>query len=631
MQLPVRNLASGNNPFNDFSGGGYFYLDHRDRAVLSTNDRHVLEVAIASGPSFVTTRDVDLSQELASNDGIISVLPDWRGRFWFVTRRGVVGTIDRGSGEVKLRPLSGEGISNSFSVDETGGVFIVSDRALYRFDAGPNGGPTITWRIVYPNSGIHKPSQSDAGSGTTPDLMGNELVAITDNADPMNVQVYRRAADLNPPPGKKKRKKKRKRRAAIILSAATNTAAGSTATTSAASTAARSKKKRKKKRKRQAAAAARQVCSVPVFRPGASATDNSLITTNKAIVVENNYGYTGIGSTMNGAVTEPGLIRIDVVKKDAKAKKRKKRKKKRKRHTTNILSAATKTAAGSTATNAAATAARSKKKRKKRRKGETAYTCRTAWTSSERAPSVVPKLSLANGLVYAYTKPPRADDVDAWFLTALDFRSGRTVFSRLAGSGFGYNNNYAPVTLGPDGTAYVGVLGGLVAFPVGFRDRGLRLRHGPAAPGRLVGEAAGRRARAGPDRGAAAGRPQPRQPVGPGPGRARDQATSPAALPRPGEPLADSRPRPPALRAQPDPDPPRLGRRRRPGGGGRGPGSRAVGVRLSRGRALMGRAPARTQRGRPTGETVPGRAGGPLRWSRDAPSTSAFRAGHGCG
>jgi hypothetical protein len=33
-----------------------------------------------------------------------------------------------------------------------------------------------------------------------------------------------------------------------------------------------------------------------------------------------------------------------------------------------------------------------------------------------------------------------------------------------AGSGIGYNNNYAPVTLGPDGTAYVGTLGGLVAL-----------------------------------------------------------------------------------------------------------------------------------------------------------------------
>ena len=27
-----------------------------------------------------------------------------------------------------------------------------------------------------------------------------------------------------------------------------------------------------------------------------------------------------------------------------------------------------------------------------------------------------------------------------------------------------FNNNYAPVTIAPDGTAYVGVLGGLVAL-----------------------------------------------------------------------------------------------------------------------------------------------------------------------
>lgn len=34
-------------------------------------------------------------------------------------------------------------------------------------------------------------------------------------------------------------------------------------------------------------------------------------------------------------------------------------------------------------------------------------------------------------------------------------------------TGLGYDNNYAPVTLGPDGTAYVGVpgaLGGLVSI-----------------------------------------------------------------------------------------------------------------------------------------------------------------------
>ena len=60
------------------------------------------------------------------------------------------------------------------------------------------------------------------------------------------------------------------------------------------------------------------------------------------------------------------------------------------------------------------------------------------------------------------TKSPRSDLQNPWYLTAIDWRTGRTVFSQLAGEDLGFNNNYAPVTLGPDGAAYVGVLGGLV-------------------------------------------------------------------------------------------------------------------------------------------------------------------------
>ena len=355
MPLPARNPLSGPNPLMDFSGGGYFYLDHQDRAVLPTNDRHLLEVAVTAGPSFTVTRDYDLSGVVPVDDGIVSVLPDWSGgpdgtsRFWFVSRDGIVGTVDRASGAIRSLRLAGEGISNSFAVDETAGVFVVSDRALYRFDAGPDGGPQVSWRELYPNSGIHKPGQSDAGSGTTPTLMGTGWVAITDNADPMDVLVYKRARSVT---------------------------------------------------------GSRLVCSEPVFQQGASATDQSLIGTDRSLIAENNFGYSGISATMNGGVTEPGLTRVDV------------------------------------------------------RNGR----CRTVWTSNERAPSVVPKLSLANGLVYTYTKPPRDDDVDAWYLTALDFRTGRTVYRRLAGTGFGHNNHYAPVTLGGDGRAYVGVLGGIVAF-----------------------------------------------------------------------------------------------------------------------------------------------------------------------
>ncbi|HET9120483.1 MAG TPA: hypothetical protein VFN72_08105 [Solirubrobacterales bacterium] len=376
LPLPPRNVNPGGNPFTDFSGGGYFYLDQRNRAVLPTNDRHILVVSTTSAPGFGVDADYDLSNVVPPGEGIVSVLPDWSGRLWFVTRQGIVGTIDRGSGKVRTKRLSGEGISNSFAVDETGGVYIVSDKALYRFDANSKGGPRVSWRIVYPNSGIHKPGQSDAGSGTTPTLMGGKWVAITDNADPMNVEVYRRALRLK---GKKKGKGKAK---------------------------------------------ARRVCSAPVFAQGASATDNSLIGTNRSLIAENNYGYRISAADLSGGVSSPGLTRIDVVKKKAKG---------------------------------------AKKGGKRKRPAK--FRCRTAWTSEERAPSVVPKLSLANGLVYTYTHPQRSDGIDSWYLTALDYRSGRTVYRRLAGTGFGFNNNYAPVTLGPDGTAYVGVLGGVVAFP----------------------------------------------------------------------------------------------------------------------------------------------------------------------
>jgi hypothetical protein len=347
MNLPPRNSS---NPFSDFTGGGYFYLDRRDRAVLPTATRHVLVVSIAEGPAFSVDRDYDLSGRVRSGDGIVSVLPDWEGRLWFVTRSGVVGTINRRSGAVRTRRLRREGISNSFAVDERGGVYIVSDQALYRFDAGRRGRPRVSWRLRYPDSGKHKPGQSDAGSGTTPTLIGRRLVAITDNADPMHVLVARRA-------------------------------------------------KRLRGRKRVA-------CKRRVFKRGGSATDNSLIATTRSIVVENNYGYDQ--PLADEELTAPGLVRIDL-----------------------------------------------------RRRPGGRLRCRKRWRSAERAPSVVPKLSLRNGLVYTYTKP-RAEG--AWYLTAISFRTGRTVYRRLGGTGFGFNNNYAPVTLGRDGTAYVGVLGGLVAF-----------------------------------------------------------------------------------------------------------------------------------------------------------------------
>jgi hypothetical protein len=350
MALPPRSLSAG-NPFTDFSGGGYFYLDQSNRAVIPTTNGQIWVVGETSGPTgpgFLLQRAYDVGVSVSSEDQLISALPDWSGRIWFATTKGVVGTVDPVSGAIRTVNLA-EAIGNSFSVDQTGGVFIVTDRALYRFDAAPDGSPGLTWRQAYPNIGIVKPGQTEDGSGTTPNLMGTEYVAITDNADPMDVVVYRRAKN---PTG------------------------------------------------------SRLVCTVPVFSQGSSSTDNSLIGTGRSIIVENNYGYTGPTATTGGASTAPGIERVDI-------------------------------------------------------NGE-GTGCAPVWYSDARAPSAVPKLSLANGLVYAYTKAPRSDGIDAWYLTALSFRNGKTAYERLAGTGLGYNSNYAPVSIGPDGTSYVGALGGLV-------------------------------------------------------------------------------------------------------------------------------------------------------------------------
>ncbi|MEO3783058.1 hypothetical protein ABGB12_07005 [Actinocorallia sp. B10E7] len=149
----------------------------------------------------------------------------------------------------------------------------------------------------------------------------------------------------------------------------------------------------------------KRVCKVPVFWKNRSASDNSLIGFGRSLVVENNSGYRNFLELAPGASSVGGLARVDV----------------------------------------------------------TSRGCRTVWTSRERSPSTVAKASVPGGLVYAYTKEPRKDGIDAWYLTAIDFHTGRTAYKVLTGTGKYFDNNWAPINLGPDGTAYIGVIGGLVA------------------------------------------------------------------------------------------------------------------------------------------------------------------------
>jgi len=294
--------------------------------------------------------DYDLTSVVAADDRVTSALPDFRGRIWFVTKRhGTIGVLNPRTRRIRVL-RTGEEIENSFTVGRRA-VYVVSDRRMYRLSAGRRGRPRIDWQVTYRNSGIVKPSQVDAGSGTTPTILPGGLVAITDNADPMNVVVYRTAKRLRRGRG-------------------------------------------------------RVVCEVPVFRRGASATENSLIGSGRSLIVENNFGYRDPFGPLAGTISEAGFARVDL---------------------------------------------------NRRRTG-----CRVVWTSTtERAPSAVPKLSTATGLIYTYVQEPDGAGGQRWSWVGIDSRTGATAFKQPAGGGLEANNNYAGVALGPDGTAYLGTIGGL--------------------------------------------------------------------------------------------------------------------------------------------------------------------------
>jgi hypothetical protein len=89
-------------------------------------------------------------------------------------------------------------------------------------------------------------------------------------------------------------------------------------------------------------------------------------------------------------------------------------------------------------------------------------TCREVWRSPEKSSQVLPKLSLKNGALYVYTYQRRVDGDYDFFFTALDFETGQTRFSVPTGSGLDYANFGPPLALGPDGSAYLGTMSGLL-------------------------------------------------------------------------------------------------------------------------------------------------------------------------
>ncbi|ROZ98115.1 hypothetical protein EEB19_16350 [Gordonia sp. OPL2] len=176
-------------------GGVYGYLDDRDRVVVADGSGSILRVAHrkSGGQWRIVVDDrIDVSRQIPDGDAITGLAPDFDGRIWFATTRGVVGTVDRDKRIRSTHLPRGERLGNGLSV-RASGASILTTHALYEMRAGADGVPRVVWRRAYDRGQARRPGQLTWGSGTTPTYFGpggDGWVAIVDNADRPQLIVY---------------------------------------------------------------------------------------------------------------------------------------------------------------------------------------------------------------------------------------------------------------------------------------------------------------------------------------------------------------------------------------------------------------------------------------------------------
>jgi hypothetical protein len=89
--------------------------------------------------------------------------------------------------------------------------------------------------------------------------------------------------------------------------------------------------------------------------------------------------------------------------------------------------------------------------------------CTKVWANTEVATTTSPRLSTKTGLIYTMArKYDDENDVYVYYWTALDFRTGETVWQKIAGTGAMFDSFYPGMGIGPNGALYYGGYGGFM-------------------------------------------------------------------------------------------------------------------------------------------------------------------------
>lgn len=192
-------------PTGALLGGVYAYLDADSNLVMVDGTNALTWISHSQdGMKVWVSRRIDLTDamKLEPKDHVVGIVPDWHGRIWVASERGVVGLIDPKRSVVRLTKLQQysptERIDNSISACPQG-VSIITSHGIYMLGADASTSkPRIIWSHSYDRGTKQKPGQLSHGSGATATFFGpngSDYVMLSDNADRQEKLIVYRSAD----------------------------------------------------------------------------------------------------------------------------------------------------------------------------------------------------------------------------------------------------------------------------------------------------------------------------------------------------------------------------------------------------------------------------------------------------
>ncbi|KAH8592883.1 hypothetical protein B0O99DRAFT_743186 [Bisporella sp. PMI_857] len=195
----------------------YMQMTMDDRVIVPTKQGSIFVIQrnnTTSHPTFETVRVIELQTFLSPGEVLLNSMHDSESNIWFTTG-GIIGAGDVAqpsttlgyvtpSGAVHVQHIADQMVENGIAVSGKT-VFVVTGPAgasyntnstgnMYAFEAAPQDLEPIKvlWNQPYAAGDSLKAGGFARGSGTTPTLLGDEYLAITDNANAqISMLIYR--------------------------------------------------------------------------------------------------------------------------------------------------------------------------------------------------------------------------------------------------------------------------------------------------------------------------------------------------------------------------------------------------------------------------------------------------------